>query len=87
MAACSEAGPTEAERGKTVADEADAPITTVESQDERDGVVKSTSIVTEFPNGDPVPGASARLLRGKNGVNGWLQTNGLTPGNAYTLWI
>lgn len=88
LAACSETGPTEAELGESVAGEADIPVaTTVESESARDGVVKSTSVVTEFPNGAEIPGASARLMRGKNGVKGWLRTNGLTPGNAYTLWI
>ncbi|MFW6084083.1 MAG: hypothetical protein ACODAA_02615 [Gemmatimonadota bacterium] len=86
-AACSDAEPTGIEPGESGAGEAEAPVTDVATEGERAGVARSTSIVTEFPNGDPVPGASARLTRGKNGVNAWLQTNGLTSGNAYTLWV
>lgn len=51
------------------------------------GIVWSSSIVTEFPDGDVIPGASARLGRGMNGVNAWLTTHGLATGHAYTLWV
>lgn len=81
-AACTETGPTEAEPEET-----EAPVTAVERADAPAEIVQSTSIVTEFPNGAVIPGASARLTRGESGVNAWLQTNSLTPGNAYTLWV
>ncbi|CAN5699595.1 hypothetical protein BH23GEM9_BH23GEM9_19860 [soil metagenome] len=35
----------------------------------------------------PVDGASASLVRTDNGASFQLRTTGLTPGNAYTLWL
>jgi len=52
-----------------------------------DGQIAASSIVTEFPAGPVIPGASAWIARSENGVNVRLQTNGLTPGHAYTLWV
>lgn len=75
-AACTDTGPTEVE----------SPPTTAVAQSQA-GVTHSSSIVTGFPNGAVIPGASARLSRGKNGVNAWLGTNGLSSGHAYTLWV
>jgi hypothetical protein len=37
--------------------------------------------------GGPVPGASATLVRRDDGVSYRINTNSLTPGNAYTLWL
>lgn len=37
--------------------------------------------------GGPVPGASATLVRRDGGVSYRINTNSLTPGNAYTLWL
>ena len=50
------------------------------------GVVKKDSSVYTLPGFGLVEGASvdARITNG--GVNLSIQTNGLTPGNAYTLW-
>lgn len=83
-AACTETGPTEVEAEE---EETEPPVTAVERADAPAATLRTTSAVSEFPNGAVIPGASARLMRGKNGVNAWLQTNSLTPGNAYTLWI
>lgn len=52
-----------------------------------DGQIAATSIVTEFPAGPVIPGASAWIARSQGGVNVRLQTHGLTPGHAYSLWI
>ena len=49
-------------------------------------VVKSTTTVTVIPGGATVAGASATLKRTGDGVAVRLNTNGLTAGNAYTLW-
>lgn len=51
----------------------------------------STVVVKERPGGPPNPflvvdGASSKLRRNKNGITVNLKTNGLIPGNAYTLW-
>jgi hypothetical protein len=35
----------------------------------------------------PVAGASAKLVRDENGISYQINTNSLTPGNAYTLWL
>lgn len=35
----------------------------------------------------PVDGASAQLVRNRNGISFRISTTGLTPGNAYTLWL
>lgn len=76
-AACTDTGPTEVESAMTAAT----------SQGQSSGVEHATSVVTEFPNGAVIPGAEARLSRGRSGVNVWFDTHGLTPGNAYTLWV
>ncbi|MFW6088241.1 MAG: hypothetical protein ACODAB_00725 [Gemmatimonadota bacterium] len=87
--ACTETGPTELEapEAESSISEAESSISEAIPQTEMASVAKSTSIVSEFPNGAVVPGASARLSRTANGVNGWLTTNGLTTGNVYTLWV
>lgn len=41
--------------------------------------------VVGVPEG--VPDASSTVRRTKNGVNATLHTSGLTPGNAYTMWM
>lgn len=81
-AACSEAGPTEPTFGET-----GPQVVTVDSETGVADVVRSSSIVTVFPDGAVIAGASAALTRTANGVNLWFQTNGLTSGNAYTLWV
>lgn len=82
LAACDDAGPTE-----VASTAGDVVVGTKAPARGPNGVVQTTSIVTDFPNGAAIPGATARLMRGKDGVNAWLQTNGLIPGNAYTLWV
>ncbi|MGQ0848161.1 MAG: hypothetical protein ACT4OP_03440, partial [Actinomycetota bacterium] len=42
---------------------------------------------TVFGKAGSVPGASANLVRNNNGIHFQVQTEGLTPGNAYTLWL
>ena len=51
----------------------------------------STVAVLQDPDGPPgpltvVPGASSRLIRNANGISATLNTRGLIPGNAYTMW-
>jgi hypothetical protein len=40
-----------------------------------------------FGRSGPVAGASATLVRNPNGIAYHIQTNSLTPGNAFTLWL
>ena len=42
-----------------------------------------------FPDGDflVIDGATTTLKRNKNGITGKINTNGLIPGNAYTMWF
>ena len=42
-----------------------------------------------FPDGESlvVEGATSTLKRNKNGITGTINTNGLIPGNAYTMWF
>lgn len=53
---------------------------------------KSSVAISEKPGGFPdgdfleISGASSTLLRNKNGITVNFNTNGLIPGNAYTLW-
>jgi len=53
---------------------------------------KASVIVEERPDGFPdgdwlvVEGASSTLKRNENGITVNFKTNGLIPGNAYTLW-
>lgn len=52
---------------------------------------RSTAVVKERPGGPPNPflvvsGASSVLHRNKNGITVNFKTDGLIPGNAYTLW-
>jgi hypothetical protein len=50
----------------------------------------STSEVYTFPGGPNqvlIDGASASIVRSKNGVNLRVETNSLMPGHAYTLWV
>jgi hypothetical protein len=50
----------------------------------------STSEVYTFPGGPDqvlIDGASASIVRTKNGVNFKVDTNSLMPGQAYTLWV
>ena len=52
----------------------------------------STVDIQQNPYGPPmgpfiiVPGASSKLKRNANGITVNFKTNGLIPGNAYTLW-
>jgi len=46
-----------------------------------------SSVVTPFPTGIPIPGAFATRMIVGNGINVSFHTNGLVPGNAYTLWL
>jgi hypothetical protein len=46
---------------------------------------KSTFVVDH--NGDKIEGASSTLHRNKNGITVNFKTDGLIPGNAYTLWF
>lgn len=39
-----------------------------------------------FNTTNVVDGADAFLMRNNRGVLGWIHTNGLTPGNVYTVW-
>ena len=54
---------------------------------------KSTVFVEERPGGFPdgdwfeIEGASSTIHRNKNGITVNFNTNGLIPGNAYTMWI
>jgi hypothetical protein len=51
---------------------------------------RSTSEVYTFPGGPDqllIDGASASIVRTKNGVNFAVHTNSLMPGHAYTLWV
>jgi hypothetical protein len=51
---------------------------------------RSTSEVYTFPGGPDqvlIDGASASLVRTKNGVNFRVDTRSLVPGHAYTLWV
>ena len=54
---------------------------------------KSTISVFEKPGGFPdgellvIEGATSTLKRNKNGITGNINTNGLIPGNAYTMWF
>lgn len=77
ITACASEGPTGVDDGHVAAAE----------QPALDGQVASSSIVTEFPAGPVIPGASAWIARSESGVNVRLQTSYLTPGHAYTLWI
>ena len=56
---------------------------------EQPAFVATSSIVTATPpfGGAIIPGAVAELKRFPNGVNFMLKTNGLTAGDAYTLWV
>jgi hypothetical protein len=50
----------------------------------------ATSEVYTFPGGPDqmlIEGASAHIVRTKNGVNYRVDTNSLLPGHAYTLWV
>lgn len=38
-------------------------------------------------DGTLVPGASSKITRNGSGVTATLHTSGLTPGNAYTMWV
>ena len=49
-------------------------------------VAMSTTSVNPFGGGAAIAGASATLRRTGDGVAVNLNTNGLTAGNAYTLW-
>ena len=77
ITACATDGPTGVDDG----------LDTAQEQSVLDGQIATTSIVTEFPAGPVIPGASAWISRSKNGVNVRLQTRGLIPGHAYTLWV
>lgn len=51
----------------------------------------STVAIYQDPDGPPqtfieVPGASSKLTRKANGITVNFKTNGLIPGNAYTMW-
>jgi hypothetical protein len=73
---------TEAAGGKALS----APIGTVAAA--RAG--PASSPVYTFPGGPDqmlIDGASANLVRTKNGVNFRVDTNSLQPGHAYTLWV
>ena len=58
-----------------------------------DGAERDTATVSwhaqqaGMGNTGVVPGAEAQLVRTDNGISYRLSTNGLTPGNAYTLWL
>jgi len=77
ITACANDGPTGVDDGLGTA--AEQPVL--------DGQIAASSIVTEFPAGPVIPGASAWMARSEDGVNVRLQTSGLTPGHAYTLWV
>ena len=49
-------------------------------------VTISATSVTALPGGAPIAGASATLTQAGNGVAVRLNTNGLTAGDAYSLW-
>jgi len=76
IAACDRTAPTDAGDAATLA-----------ARPELASQIQSTSSVTPFPSGPVIDGASASISRSANGVNAWLQTSGLTPGHAYTLWV
>ncbi len=49
-------------------------------------VTISATSVTALPGGAPIAGASATLTQAGNGVAVRFNTNGLTAGDAYSLW-
>ena len=59
---------------------------------EKESADKSMAEIWEDPDGPPqtlikVDGASSTLTRDANGITATFNTEGLIPGNAYTLWF
>ena len=66
--------------------------TTLQSVASKAAVKKTTDVYEKSDDPDPldlikVTGASSTLLRNKNGITVNFKTDGLIPGNAYTLWF
>jgi len=69
--------------------ESDEPIIEAinDSEDVNTFSKKAQSSVPVMDETGEIEGASATLIRNKNGITANFKTNGLKPGNAYTFWF